>query len=88
MAHRGAPRSRNLCARKAEAHTFGLVRWQRRTRIERQRICTTRRRVRVFHMTPTHRSIAIVSEVLILITALGTLHSMRRLRMDTKPRSA
>ena len=34
----------------------------------------------VFHMTPTHRSIAVVSEALIFVTAMGALYSIRRLR--------
>ena len=38
----------------------------------------------VFHMTPTHRSIALVSEALIFVTALGALYSMRRLRAKVR----
>jgi len=34
----------------------------------------------IFRMTPSHRSIVIASELLILLTAFGTLVSMRRLR--------
>jgi hypothetical protein len=35
----------------------------------------------VFRMTPTHRSIAVISEALILVTAAGMLISRRRHRM-------
>ena len=41
---------------------------------------TVRFSMLVFRMTPTHRSIAVASEALILITALGALYSMHRLR--------
>jgi hypothetical protein len=34
----------------------------------------------VFSMTPSHRAVKIATEVLIFATAVGTLHSMRRLR--------
>ena len=34
----------------------------------------------VFHLTPSHRAVVLVSEVLILLTALGTLVSLRSLR--------
>lgn len=38
----------------------------------------------VFRLTPSHRAVKIATEVLILATALGTLHSMRRLRQKPK----
>lgn len=38
----------------------------------------------VFHLTPTHRSIAVVSEALIFVTAMGALYSMRRLRAKVR----
>lgn len=40
----------------------------------------------VFRMAPSHRAVKIVTELLILATALGTLYSMRRLRQ--KPKAA
>jgi hypothetical protein len=39
----------------------------------------------VFRMSPSHRSIVITSETLMLVTAMGTLFSMRRLRRRHAP---
>ena len=36
----------------------------------------------VFHMAPSHRAIAIISELLIVATSLGALWSMHRLRQS------
>jgi hypothetical protein len=32
----------------------------------------------VFHMTPSHKAITIIGEALILVTAIGILHTVRR----------
>jgi hypothetical protein len=42
----------------------------------------------VFRMTPTHRSIAVISEALIFLTAAGMLISLRRHRTSTVRASA
>jgi hypothetical protein len=39
---------------------------------------TVRIAMAVFHMTPSHRSITVLSEALIVVTAVGMLLSMRR----------
>ena len=41
---------------------------------------TVRLAMMVFHLTPSHRSIKLLSELLILVTAVGMLFSMRRAR--------
>jgi hypothetical protein len=38
----------------------------------------------VFHLTPSHRSIKLVTEALIVATAAGTLYAMHRLRKHAK----
>jgi hypothetical protein len=43
---------------------------------------TVRVAMAVFHMTPSHRSITVVSEILIFVTAVGMLLSMRRHRRE------
>jgi hypothetical protein len=41
----------------------------------------------VFHMTPSHRSVVIVSEALIVVTAIGILVSRRHLRRVDEPQA-
>jgi hypothetical protein len=43
---------------------------------------TVRVALAVFHLTPSHRSIKLVSEALIFVTAVGMLVSMRRGRRE------
>jgi len=43
---------------------------------------TVRVALAIFHMAPSHRSITVLSELLMLVTAAGTLLSMRRARKD------
>ncbi len=37
----------------------------------------------VFHMTPSHASVKVATEILIFVSAVGTLHSGRKLRSET-----
>jgi hypothetical protein len=41
---------------------------------------TVRIAMAVFHLTPSHRAITVLSELLVLVTAVGMLLSMRRAR--------
>lgn len=49
---------------------------------------TVRLSMMIFHLTPSHRSIKLVSEALIFVTAVGMLVSMRRPRKDRPRRAA
>jgi hypothetical protein len=49
---------------------------------------TVRVAMAVFRMTPSHRSIKLLSELLILVTAVGMLVSVRRSRKDGGPHAS